>query len=63
MAIVNIDNKQYDTEKMSQEAINHVASVQECDRRITDLQNEIRIISTARTAYMNTLKSLLESKN
>jgi archaellum component FlaC len=63
MAIIKIDNKEYDLDKMSDDAKAQLVSIQECDKRINELNNEIKIITTARNSYASVLKGLLESKN
>lgn len=51
MANIEIDGKSYETNKLSDEAKSQLASIQECDRKIRDLQSQLAIVQTARLAY------------
>jgi hypothetical protein len=59
MANVTIDGKQYDSEKLSEEARGQLVSLQITDRKISDLQTELAIAQTARNAYARALGELL----
>lgn len=59
MASVTIDGKEYDSETLSKEAKEQLASLQIVDNKIVDLTNDIKILQTARNAYAKALKDLL----
>lgn len=59
MTKVNIDGKEYDSEKLSEEARNHILNIQFCEKRMKDLQREIAMAQTARNAYAAALKGAL----
>jgi len=59
MATITIDGKEYDREKLSPEALAHLASLQVTDQKIANLQAELAIFQTARRAYGRELMSLL----
>lgn len=59
MAKVTIDGKEYDSEKLSEEARNNILNVQFCEKRMKDLQREIAMAQTARNAYAAALKGAL----
>jgi hypothetical protein len=63
MAKIKIDEKEYDTEDMSDNAKAQLASLQFNDVHINRLRNELAIADTARVAYTNALKNELEKKN
>ena len=62
MAKIKIDDKEYDTDDMSDNAKAQLASLQFNDAHITRLRNELAIADTARMAYTVALKKELESK-
>lgn len=59
MAKVSIDNVEYDTESLSQEALSQLQSIQFVDSEIARLQGRVAAMSTARIAYANALQELL----
>ena len=59
MPTVTIDNVEYDTESMSEEAIANLRSLQFVDSEIAKLQAKIAAMNTARVAYANALQELL----
>ena len=59
MPIVKIDNVDYDTDKLSDEAKAQLVSLQFCDQELQRLQAQAAAIQTARIAYSNALKELL----
>ena len=59
MAIVTIDNVEYDVETLSDNARAQLGSIQLVDQKLADLQTEIAILQTARNAYSAALKAEL----
>ena len=59
MPTVTIDNVEYDTESMSEEAIANLRSLQFVDSEIAKLQAKVAAMNTARVAYANALQELL----
>ena len=59
MTTINIDNIEYDTDKLSDEAKAQLVSLQFCDQELQRLQAQAAAIQTARIAYSNALKELL----
>lgn len=59
MAKVTIDGKEYDSDKLSEEARNNILNVQYCEKRMKELQRELAMAQTARNAYANALKGAL----
>ena len=55
MAKLNIDGKDYDSDELSENALNQLGSLQACEQKITQLQADLAIVQTARTAYANAL--------
>ncbi len=62
MPTITIDGKQYDTDKLSDEAKNQLASIQFVDRKIQELQAEIAALQTARNAYGRALSEMLNKE-
>ncbi|MEE2773507.1 MAG: hypothetical protein VYE27_01190 [Pseudomonadota bacterium] len=60
MPKIKIDDKEYDTEDMSDNAKAQLASLQFNDVHINRLRNELAIADTARAAYTAALKNELE---
>ena len=60
MAIIKIDDVDYDTEDMSTNAKAQLASLQFNEAHIQQLKNEIAIADTAKAAYLRALKAELE---
>lgn len=56
MNTINIDNKEFDVEALSENAKAQIISLRSCDQRIQVLQQELAILQTARNAYSNALK-------
>jgi hypothetical protein len=46
--IIKIDNKDYDTDKLSDEAKSQLTNIQVCDQEIQRLQVQLAIAQTAR---------------
>ena len=59
MTTINIDNVEYDTEKLSDEAKAQLVSLQFCDQELQRLQAQAAAIQTARMAYAKALQSAL----
>lgn len=59
MAIIKIDNKDYDTDQLTDEAKNQLANVQLTDQEIKRLQVLLAITQTARNAYAKALTAAL----
>jgi hypothetical protein len=51
MPVITIDGTEYDTDQLSDKAKPLLASIQACDNKIQQLQIELAMIQTARTAY------------
>ena len=61
MAKIKIDDVEYDTDDMSDNAKAQVASLQFNEAHMNRLRNELAIADTAKIAYVNALKKELES--
>ena len=59
MATIKIDNVNYDTDKLSDEAKAQLASIQFCDQELQRLQAQAAAYQTARMAYSKALQSAL----
>lgn len=59
MANISIDNVNYDTEKLSDEAKAQLVSIQYVDQELARLQAQAAALQTARIAYANALKEAL----
>ena len=59
MAKINIDNVDYDTDKLSDEAKAQLVSIQYVDQELARLQAQAAALQTARIAYANALKAAL----
>ena len=62
MVMIKIDDVDYDTDNMSDEAKNQIGSLQFTDGHIIRLKNEIALAETAKAAYIKALKVELEKK-
>jgi len=60
MAKVNIDNKEYDTDTLSDEAKNALGALQFAEMELQRLQGKLAAMQTARMVYANALKQALE---
>ena len=63
MATLTIDGTEYDTEQLSEAAKSQVTNIQLVDQKITQLQQELAIVQTARNAYVQALQAELPSGN
>ena len=61
MAKIKIDDVEYDTDDMSDNAKAQVASLQFNEAHMNRLRNELAIADTAKIAYVNALKRELEN--
>ena len=59
MTTINIDNIEYDTDKLSDDAKAQLVSLQFCDQELQRLQAKAAAIQTARMAYAKALQSAL----
>jgi hypothetical protein len=59
MPIIKIDNVDYDTDTLSDEAKAQLLSMQFCDQELARLQAQAAAYQTARQAYANALKQAL----
>ena len=61
MANITIDGREYDTEKMSPDARNQLASLRFAEQEIGRLQAQLAIAQTARAAYAQALSRALQN--
>ena len=61
MPIIKINNIDYDSDKLSDEAKAQLASIQFCDQELQRLQAQAAAIQTARMAYSKALQAALPS--
>ena len=59
MPSINIDNVDYDTDKLSDEAKAQLVSLQFCDQELARLQAQTAAYQTARMAYAKALQAAL----
>jgi hypothetical protein len=59
MPTIKIDNVDYDTDKLSDEAKAQLVSLQFCDQELARLQAQAAAIQTARMAYAKALQAAL----
>ena len=57
---IKIDDKEYDTDEMSKEAIAQIQAIQITDTEITRCQLLLASLQTARNAYGRALKEILD---
>ena len=60
MPKINIDGKEYDTEKLPKEALDFINSIAFVDGETQKLQNQIKVLQAARTFYSSQLKEILD---
>ena len=63
MPKIKLDDVEYDTEDMSDNAKAQLASLQFNEAHINRLKNELAIADTAKIAYINALSKELEQSN
>lgn len=56
MTTIKIDDKEYDLDKLSDNAKAQLVSMQFCDQELARLQSKAAALQTARVAYSNALK-------
>lgn len=59
MTTINIDNKPYELESLSEEAQNNLRSLQFVDSELERLNAKAAVLQTARLAYSNALNAQL----
>ena len=59
MTTINIDNIEYDTDKLSDDAKAQLVSLQFCDQELQRLQAQSAALQTARIAYSKALQAAL----
>ncbi len=59
MPTIKIDDKEYDFDKLSDEAKAQLASIQFCDQELQRLQAQAAAYQTARMAYAKALNEVL----
>jgi len=59
MTTITIDNVEYDTDKLSDQAKAQLVSLQFCDQELARLQAQSAALQTARMAYAKALQSEL----
>ena len=59
MTTINIDNVEYDTDKLSDDAKAQLVSLQFCDQELARLQDQAAALQTARMAYAKALNDAL----
>ena len=59
MSIIKIDNVDYDTTNLSDEAKAQLVSLQFCDQELARLQAQAAALQTARMAYAKALQAAL----
>lgn len=59
MPTINIDNIDYDTDKLSDKAKAQLVSLQFCDQELARLQAQAAALQTARMAYVKALQAAL----
>lgn len=59
MPKITIDNREFDTDDLSQEANAQLEMLVACENKLRELQRDVMITQTARNAYAKALKSLL----
>ena len=62
MPIIKIDNVDYDTDTLSNDAKAQLVSLQFCDQELQRLQAQAAAIQTARIAYAKALQAALPTR-
>ena len=57
---VKIDGKEYEIKKLPKEALDLINTIFYIDRKITEFQNEIKILTAARFYYAQNLNKILQ---
>jgi Family of unknown function (DUF6447) len=59
MSIITIDEKEYDTDALSDDAKAQIVSIQFVDQELQRLNAQAAVLQTARVAYSKSLSDLL----
>lgn len=59
MPIIKIDNRDYDTDTLSDDARAQLLSMQFCDQELQRLQAQAAVLQTARLSYSKALQAAL----
>ena len=62
MPTITIDGKEYDSDKLSEQARNQILSLQFVDRKIQELKAGTAAYQTARNAYAKALSEILNKE-
>ena len=62
MTTITIDNIEYDTDKLSDDAKAQLVSLQFCDQELQRLQAQIAVVKTARPRYKKAFNELIQPK-
>ena len=62
MAKITIDDKEYDSENLSEETLNQFNSIRLTDVKLAELRRDLGITQTARNAYAMALKAALDNE-
>ena len=62
MTTIKIDDKEYDFNKLSDDAKGNLAGMQFCDQELQRLQSQAAAIQTARQAYAKALQASLAAE-
>lgn len=62
MPKITVDNIEYNTEDLSDNGKAQLASLQFLETQMSKIKSEIAVYQTARVAYVNALKSELETE-
>ncbi len=62
MSTISIDNVEYETESMSDEAVANLKSIQFVDGELARLNAQVSVMTTARIAYASALQRELNSE-
>ena len=63
MAKITIDNKEYDTDTLNDEAKGNLASLQFVRSEMAKINGQLAVYKTAEVAYAQALKELLENQS
>lgn len=63
MALIKIDNKDYDTDKLSEDARKQLVNLRLTDQEIQRVQMQLAIAQTARIAYAKALQAALPAES
>jgi len=62
MSTLTINDKQYDIDKLTLEAKAKLDSARFCEQKIEQLEAELAVVRTAKTAYLQALPALLSDE-